>query len=539
MVEKRLNELYLRISPARFHFLKFILEGYDNLAILSSYDCSAGLVVIRYPGAMAGELFDLLGAIAGSLTGSYRANEVTYMENKIFYIKTFGCQMNERDSEIMAQSLSGYGYIEGMKMDEADLVVLNTCSIRAKAEQKVLSLLGHLRKAKLRKPAMKICVAGCVAQQEGSRLLERMPHVDLVVGTQNIYTIGALLQDAERDGSRVVTDLRDDYAIPKFLPDIPSVAAGNAPGDCTSSSSVQFSKFVTIMQGCNNYCTYCVVPYTRGREISRKVEDIIEEIQALVKAGAKEITLLGQNVNSYGKANAVTANGMPYSFADLLKEVSTITGLARLRFTTSNPKDLTDPLMASFRDVKNLCPQFHLPVQSGSNRILKRMNRKYTVEQYLEKVEKLREYLPGIALTTDIIIGFPGESDEDFQETMNLLEKVRFHGSFSFKYSDRPGTQASRLADKVAEDVKSERLMIFQKRQDAISLERNKEFVGSVQSVLLEECGENGGKGRTGTNHIVHFLECCGYAAGDIVDMKIIHAGQHSLRGEPENTDEI
>lgn len=448
--------------------------------------------------------------------------------------------MNERDSEIMAQSLSGYGYIEGMEMNEADLVILNTCSIRAKAEQKVLSLLGYLRKTKLKRPAMKICVAGCVAQQEGNRLLDRMPHVDLVVGTQNIYNIGLLLQRAEKDGSRVVTELRDDYAIPKFLPNSPPIGTDQAGSDCTAPSSVQqFSKFVTIMQGCNNYCTYCVVPYTRGREISRNVADIIEEVQALVKAGVKEIILLGQNVNSYGKANAVTADGRPYNFSDLLRQVSSIDGLARLRFTTSNPKDLTDALMRSFRDVKNLCPQFHLPVQSGSDRILKKMNRKYTAAQYLEKVEKLREYIPGIALTTDIIVGFPGESDDDFQETMDLLEEVRFHGSFSFKYSDRPGTQASGLAEKVDEKDKAERLAVFQQRQDEISLLRNREYVGLTQSVMLEECGENGGKGRTGTNHIVHFPDCRGHIAGDIVRMKIVHAGQHSLRGEIEKMDEV
>ncbi|OGR18279.1 MAG: tRNA (N6-isopentenyl adenosine(37)-C2)-methylthiotransferase MiaB [Desulfobacterales bacterium GWB2_56_26] len=460
------------------------------------------------------------------------------MEQKIFYIKTFGCQMNERDSEIMAQSLSGYGYIEGMEMNEADLVILNTCSIRAKAEQKVLSLLGYLRKTKLKRPAMKICVAGCVAQQEGNRLLDRMPHIDLVIGTQNIYNIGPLLLRAETDGSRVVTELRDDYAIPKFLPALSPMAADRAESAC-AAPSIQFSKFVTIMQGCNNYCTYCVVPYTRGREISRNVDDIIEEVNILVKAGVKEITLLGQNVNSYGKANAVTADRRPYNFSDLLREVSSVEGLARLRFTTSNPKDLTDALMKSFRDVKNLCPQFHLPVQSGSDRILKSMNRKYTAAQYLEKVEKLREYMPGIALTTDIIVGFPGESDEDFQDTMNLLEEVRFHGSFSFKYSDRPGTQASKLAEKVDERVKMERLAVFQQRQDEISLLRNREYVGHGQSVMLEECSESGGKGRTGTNHIVHFSECRGHVAGDIVRMKIVHAGQHSLRGEIEKTDEV
>jgi len=445
--------------------------------------------------------------------------------------------MNERDSEIMAQSLSGYGYVEGMDVNEADLVILNTCSIRAKAEQKVLSLLGYLRKTKLSRPTMKICVAGCVAQQEGARLLARMPHVDLVIGTQNIYNLGPLLESVDKEGSRVVTDLRDDYDIPQFLPKLPQRKSGHSGKDrnLQSPSTFQFSKFVTIMQGCNNYCTYCVVPYTRGREMSRKAKDILEEVKTLVEAGVREVTLLGQNVNSYGRTNAVAGDGEPYSFSDLLKEVSNIDGLARLRFTTSNPKDLTDDLVRSFRDVKNLCPQFHLPVQSGSDRILGRMNRKYTAAEYLEKVKKLHEYIPDIALTTDIIVGFPGESDDDFQQTMNLLEAVRFHGSFSFKYSDRPGTRASLFDDKVDEGVKSERLAVFQKRQDEISLLRNSEYVGLVKSVLIEECSDNGAKGRTDTNHIVHFPDCAGHVAGDIVDVRIVHAGQHSLRGEIDN----
>jgi tRNA-2-methylthio-N6-dimethylallyladenosine synthase len=281
-----------------------------------------------------------------------------------------------------------------------------------------------------------------------------------------------------------------------------------------------------------------VVPFTRGREISRKVDEIVEEVRVLVQSGVREITLLGQNVNSYGKANAVTPDGRPYNFANLLREVADVPGLARLRFTTSNPKDLTDELMKSFRDIKNLCPQFHLPVQSGSDKILKRMNRKYTAAQYLEKVENLRENLPGIALTTDIIVGFPGEENEDFKATMALLEEVRFHGSFSFKYSDRPGTRASEFTDKVDEAIKAERLAIFQKRQDEISLLRNREYIGQVLSVMLEECREDAGRGRTGTNHIVHFADCRGHQAGDIVKMKIVHAGQHSLRGELIKKDE-
>jgi tRNA-2-methylthio-N6-dimethylallyladenosine synthase len=459
------------------------------------------------------------------------------MAQKVFYIKTFGCQMNDRDSEIMAQTLSNHGYLETMKYQEADLVILNTCSIRAKAEQKVLSLLGYLRKAKQNKPSMKICVAGCVAQQEGARLIERMPHVDLVMGTQHIYDIEKHLQQVALKGSMVVTDLHNNYEIPQFLPEISQ--HGRVSVVLPSSPALRpFRRFVTIMQGCNNYCTYCVVPYTRGREISRKVNDIVTEVKALVQEGVKEITLLGQNVNSYGKTNAVTETGIPFTFTDLLKEVSRIEGVVRLRFTTSNPKDLTDELMRSFRDVENLCPQFHLPVQAGSDRILRRMNRKYTTSEFLEKVDTLHEYCPEIALTTDVIVGFPGEENEDFEDTMALLEKVRFHGSFSFKYSDRSGTRASAFVDKVDEQVKVARLSRFQNRQDQISLERNREYIGTVKEVMVEVCGVDGLRGRTGTNHIVHVNDCTsGHIPGDIVAVIILHAGQHSLQGKIHKED--
>lgn len=455
------------------------------------------------------------------------------MEQKTFFIKTYGCQMNERDSEIMAQSLFGYGYIEGIDMYDADLVILNTCSIRAKAEQKVMSQLGYLRKIKQNRPGMKICVAGCVAQQEGVRILARMPHVDLVIGTQNIYDIGAHLETSLTKGGQVVTDLKNDYDIPRFLPESSPVADSAAVSSPTSSSG--FRKFVTIMQGCNNYCTYCVVPYTRGREVSRKCRDIIDEVNVLVTSGVKEITLLGQNVNSYGRTNIVDATNEKFNFANLLKAVSEVDGLERLRFTTSNPKDLTDELMECFRIIKNLCPQFHLPVQAGSDEILRRMNRKYTVKQYIAQVHKLHECCPGIALTTDVIVGFPGETDEDFEGTMALLESVRFHGSYSFKYSDRPGTRASQFEEKVDEEIKTKRLARFQKRQDEISLERNKEYVGEIKKVMIEETREDGSKGRTDTNHIVHFEECLPCAPGDIVSARIFFAGQHSLKGKIEN----
>jgi len=437
--------------------------------------------------------------------------------------------MNERDSEIMAQSLGKIGYQPGVDLYGADLVILNTCSIRAKAEQKVMSLLGYLRKAKAKNPSMKICVAGCVAQQEGGRIIKRMPHVDLVIGTQNIYNIGTLIEDVKTTGTRVVTSLEDDYVIPQVLPEIAITRSNDSLMDDYIDPPV-YAKFVTIMQGCNNYCTYCVVPYTRGREVSRKNIDIIDEVKVLVDSGVKEITLLGQNVNSYGRTNKVS-DLATYNFSNLLRDVSQVEGLERLRFTTSNPKDLTDELMQCFADIKNLCPQFHLPVQSGSNAILKKMNRKYSIEQYYDHVENLQKNCPEIALTTDLIVGFPGEKDTDFKSTMKLLNDVRFHGSFSFKYSDRPGTAASTFEDKVEESVKSERLAIFQKRQDEISLLRNKEYVGKVKRILIERCEKEGCRGRTDTNHIVHLENCLGSKGGEMVDAKIKHAGQHSLQG--------
>ncbi len=446
------------------------------------------------------------------------------MHSRSFYIKTFGCQMNERDSEIMAQLLSEHGYIETSDSDDSDLIILNTCSIRAKAEQKVMSLLGVIRKQKKKKPNLKICVAGCVAQQEGRQIIERMPHVDLVVGTQNIYQLAELLEHCDKDS--VATSLDDRYDIPAFIPAMVDGSSERRPA--------AFKKFLTIMQGCNNYCTYCVVPYTRGREMSRKVTHILEEANVLVGAGVREITLLGQNVNSYGKTNTVSSSKPDYSFSDLLREVAAIPGLDRLRFTSSNPKDLSDELMRCFADVENLCPQFHLPVQSGSDRILTLMNRKYTRELYLDKVSALRSYSPDIAITTDMIIGFPGETEQDFEDTMSLLEDVRFHGSYSFKYSDRPGTRSAELEGKVDESVKAERLLRFQTRQNEICLEHNRNYVGKVLSVMVEKVEGTALVTRATTNHLVHIADGMRkYTPGETLLAKIVRAGHHSLSGEP------
>lgn len=446
---------------------------------------------------------------------------------KHVYIKTFGCQMNERDSEIIEQLLAESGYIGVDDPGSADLILLNTCSIRAKAEQKVYSMLGQLRDEKIARPGLRIGVAGCVAQQEGEEIFRRMRHVDIVVGTQQIYRLPEMLARLEsgESGRELAVDMHNDFAIPPFQKLLHGTGAAPSP------AGGEYKKFVTIMQGCNNYCSYCVVPSTRGREVSRPVADILEEVRLLVGQGVREITLLGQNVNSYGRTNPVAAG--PVTFADLLRQVAAIPGVERLRFTTSNPRDLSEELMRCFAELDNLCPQLHLPVQSGSNAILARMNRKYTVETYLDRVASLRRCQPDIALTTDIIVGFPGETEQDFEATMELLRTVRFHGSFSFKYSDRPNTRSADFADKVPEEIKSDRLQRFQSLQDEISLERNTGYIGKILDVMVESCSGQEAKGRTTTNHIVHFRSSRPLQPGDLVAVRVIHAGKHSLRGEP------
>jgi tRNA-2-methylthio-N6-dimethylallyladenosine synthase len=351
-----------------------------------------------------------------------------------------------------------------------------------------------------------------------------MPHVDLIVGTQQIYRLPEMLERLrlKMTTKEVATNLETFFTIPPFQ----KLLVG-AP---LSPSPHGFKRFVTIMQGCDNFCSYCVVPGTRGREISRPMADILEEVELLVDQGVREVTLLGQNVNSYGTTNPVAEENI--GFPQLLRRVAAISGLQRLRFTTSHPKDLSEELMRCFAEIDTLCPHFHLPVQSGSNGVLQRMNRKYTVETYLEKVEQLKRYRPDIALATDIIVGFPGETEDDFQATMDLLNRVRFHGSFSFKYSDRPHTRSRGFGDKVSEEVKSRRLSTFQSRQDEICFLRNCEYIGKYIEIMVESIDTTSVKGRTPTNHIVH---CDGLfdtiAPGDLVTVRIDRAGKHSLKG--------
>ncbi|MGW8288475.1 MAG: tRNA (N6-isopentenyl adenosine(37)-C2)-methylthiotransferase MiaB [Desulfobulbales bacterium] len=446
------------------------------------------------------------------------------------YIETFGCQMNERDSEIMGRMLAEVDYIPTADIKQADIIVINTCSIREKAEQKVYSLLGRLKELKKKKPSLIISVAGCVAQQEGERLQARMDHVDIVMGPQQIYKLPELVVEAaQKSKPQLAVDLSPGFRIPRYSPPSPAVISKKNIGRDTAPPP--FKKFVTIMQGCNNFCTYCVVPYTRGRETSRPPEDIVAEISELAEQGVKEVTLLGQNVNSYGKVSDGELQYIP--FPELLKQVATIDGIERVRFTTSHPKDLSAELIECFAGIEKLCPHFHLPVQSGSNHILKMMNRKYTIEKYLKKVESLQNVRPDIALTTDIIVGFPGEKDEDFRATLELLEKVRFHGAFSFKYSDRPQTRSIYFDNKVDEHIKTERLRILQERQNNITLQRNREYEGSVQSVMVEGESKNGDgqwSGRTMTNIIVNFHAPV-LTPGREVKVKITEGLLHSLRG--------
>lgn len=443
--------------------------------------------------------------------------------DKTAFIKTFGCQMNERDSEIIGQLVCEASYSPALSMEDADLVVLNTCSIREKAEQKVMSLLGRLRTIKKKRPSMIIAVAGCVAQQEQQMLLRRMGHIDIVLGTRSIHLLPEMIQKvAAGQGPQVSVSL-DEKKIPSFF------ATHTLLRERPLSA---FKRFVTIMQGCDNYCAYCVVPHTRGRETSRPHAEILDEVTMLAAQGVTDITLLGQNVNSYGKNL-----NQQIDFPSLLKHITAIKGIERLRFTTSHPKDLSPALMECFATIDTLCPHFHLPVQSGSNRILQKMNRKYTVEDYLEKVRGLRAVRPNLVLTTDIIVGFPGESDDDFSATMDLLETVRFHDAFSFNYSDRPNVRSVSFADKVPEEVKSARLSHLQQRQTTISLEQNRFFEGKMMEIMVEGPSKNEDRefcGRTTTNHVVNFTLGGNEPplVGDMLTIRITEARVHSLRGE-------
>ena len=406
-----------------------------------------------------------------------------------YNVKTFGCQMNARDSEKLEGILEQIGYVES-EDEHADFVVYNTCTVRENANNKVYGRLGYLQKYKKQNPEMRIALCGCMMQEETvvSKIQKSYRFVDLIFGTHNIYKFAELVCNMFESNSMIVDIWKDTDKIVEDLP---------------VKRKFSFKSGVNIMFGCNNFCSYCIVPYVRGRERSREPREIIKEIESLVADGVCEIMLLGQNVNSYGK----TLDN-PMSFADLLREVNKIEGLKRIRFMTSHPKDLSDDLIQAMRECDKVCRHFHLPLQSGSSRILKIMNRHYDKEQYLEEVRKLREAVPDIALTTDIIVGFPGETEEDFEETMDVVKQVRYDSAFTFIYSKRTGTPAATMEGQVPEDVVKERFDRLLKEVQTISTEKAMQLEGLTRQVLAEEMDEQNPEyetGRLDNNAVVHF----------------------------------
>ena len=434
---------------------------------------------------------------------------------KRLFIQTFGCQMNVHDSEQIIALMDRCGYEPVTDAESAGLIIVNTCSIREKAAQKIMSQLGRYRQLKLDNPRLIIGVGGCLAQHMGESLLERVPHLDLVFGTHNLHQLPDLVRAIEKKRRRIVETGYPDVAPPmgRIAPPV-----GHA-----------VTAFVTIMQGCDNYCAYCVVPYLRGRETSRPWQEIAREIEMLTQRGVRDVTLLGQNVNSYGRT---LADGV--DFPGLLRKIQQIEGIGRIRFTTSHPKDLSDDLIRCFAELPSLCEHIHLPVQSGSDRILQAMNRGYGRDLYMERIDKLRSAVSGMAVTSDVIVGFPGETEEDFRLTLEMMDKIRFDNLFSFKYSQREGTAAVELDDKVPEAVKAERLSILQSLQESHTQARNQETVGRTVEVLVEGRSKNSPEdvsGRTRTNKIVNFRGP-GDLTGHCVQVHVKKAFLHSLRGE-------
>jgi tRNA-2-methylthio-N6-dimethylallyladenosine synthase len=435
---------------------------------------------------------------------------------KFVYLQTFGCQMNVHDSEKMLSILAEHDYRPTEDIHRADIILLNTCSVRAKPEHKVYSTLGRLKKLKEKNHHLVIGVGGCVAQQEGARLLDRIDHLDLVFGTHNLHRLPELIRDVQ-------TSRRTACAV-EFYDEVRSLDTFPIP---SNGKRVKF--YVTIMQGCDNFCSFCIVPYVRGREQSRPNENILGEIETLSRRGVREVTLLGQNVNSYGKD---LSGGL--TFPQLLAHINEIEGIWRIRFTTSHPKDISEELIMAFGKLEKVCKHIHLPFQSGSDRILERMNRGYTREQYMEKAENLREVCPGIGITADVMVGFPGEGERDFHETLDLIQRVQFDNLFSFKYSPRKGTKAAHFPDQIDESTKSDRLRCLQQLQKEITLSRNRALEGRYEEILVEGPSKGGRgemTGRTSSNKVVNF-KGSPHFIGHLVKVKIEEGYANSLRGK-------
>lgn len=437
-------------------------------------------------------------------------------KKEFFFISTFGCQMNEEDSEKLSGMLKRMGYESTENRDEASIIIFNTCCVRENAENKVFGNLGILKKQKEKNPDLVIGICGCMMQQKGmaDEILKRFPYVNIIFGTHNSYKFPEYLNRVKTEGVQI-----------KEIVDKETEIVEGVPIDRKSD----VKGFVTIMYGCNNFCTYCIVPYVRGRERSRKPKDIINEIKDMVANGYKEVTLLGQNVNSYGKGLEENI-----TFADLLRKVNEIEGLERIRFMTSHPKDLTLDVVYAIRDCDKVCEQIHLPVQSGADRILKEMNRHYTKEQYLELAQKIRQEIPDVTFSTDIIVGFPGETEEDFNETLELAKEIQYDAAFTFIYSRRNHTPADKMENQIPDDVKHERFNRLVEIVNSGIARGNKAAEGKTYDVLVEGFSKNDETkltGRTRNGKLVNF-EGGEELIGKLVDVKIVKANSFSLVGE-------
>ncbi|HSW61831.1 MAG TPA: tRNA (N6-isopentenyl adenosine(37)-C2)-methylthiotransferase MiaB [Dissulfurispiraceae bacterium] len=431
------------------------------------------------------------------------------MKKRTYYLETFGCQMNVHDSEKMAGILEHEGYTRTSEPKHADLILFNTCSIREKAEQKFYSRLGRIKTIKTGNPFAKIAVAGCIAQQDGKKLTARAPYVDFVFGPDNL----AYVKEIAAEVAQQQYVLSENPALTnEFLPSV-------------RENSVK--AWVNIMYGCNNFCSYCVVPYTRGRERSRPSADVLIELRDLAEKGYKEVTLLGQNVNSYRS---------DCDFPELLRRANDLEGIERIRFVTSHPKDLSSALMYAIRNLNKVCEHIHLPLQSGSTRILQLMNRRYTYDEYRAKVDALRENIPDIAITSDIIAGFPQETDDDHEATLEAIKSIGFDGLFAFKYSSRPGTKAEAISGHLEDAVKSKRLDEIITLQNSVIDKKNKQLEGTVQTILADRADPkmkpDQAAGRTATNKIVLVSNAASVPPGTILSVRIVRAHRHSLVGE-------
>lgn len=433
---------------------------------------------------------------------------------KKLFVKTYGCQMNVYDSERMASALGSEGYETTDRPEDADMILLNTCHIREKAAEKIYSELGRLKPLRIEKPDLKIGIAGCVAQAEGEEIIRRQPMVDLVVGPQAYHRLPAMAK-AIGDGQKVVDT---DFPEEDKFDHLPKPKKSRRPP----------AAFLTVQEGCDKFCAFCVVPYTRGAEVSRPADQVLAEARDLVERGVVEITLLGQNVNAYHGA----AGGGSMTLAQLIRDLSKIDGLERIRFTTSHPNDMDDELIAAHGECEKLMPYLHLPVQAGSDKILKAMNRKHTAESYLKLLERIRDARPDIAMSGDFIVGFPGETDEDFEATLTLCEEVRYAAAFSFKYSPRPGTPAADKAH-VDEDVKTERLARLQALLTRHQTEFQHAQVGRTVKVMLEKKGRKPGQMVGKSEHLlaVH-MQADAEDVGKIVPARVISSERNSLSAE-------